>query len=181
MNTKRFKLMAAAMTVFAAAGSPWAVAQAAAQQQIELFHRLPDTKAAALKDLVERFNAQSKDVQVVLSATDWRKAAPHMLILEGDDEEDFVAGKPRFKPLHALMKESGAPLQTLRPPAMMTRTPVNAKGQLLALPVGLFGRVQCRERAHEGRYEFRVEAALPLVGLLVRYEGWLEPVDPPAS
>ncbi|MDI3514295.1 MAG: extracellular solute-binding protein [Gammaproteobacteria bacterium] len=137
MNTKRFKLMAAAMTVFAAAGSPWAVAQAAAQQQIELFHRLPDTKAAALKDLVERFNAQSKDVQVVLSATDWRKAAPHMLILEGDDEEDFVAGKPRFKPLHALMKESGAPLQTLRPPAMMTRTPVDTKGQLLALPVGL--------------------------------------------
>lgn len=137
MNTKRFKLMAAAVTVFAAAGSPWAVAQAAAQQQIELFHRLPDTKAAALKDLVERFNAQSKDVQVVLSATDWRSAAPHMLILEGDDEEDFVAGKPRFKPLYALMKESGAPLQTLRPPAMMTRTPVDTKGQLLALPVGL--------------------------------------------
>ena len=52
---------------------------------------------------------------------------------------------------------------------------------VLPLPVGLFGRVQCRERAHEGRYEFRVEAALPLVGLLVRYEGWLEPVDPPAS
>ncbi|WEN43047.1 sn-glycerol-3-phosphate-binding periplasmic protein UgpB [Thauera sp. GDN1] len=137
MNTKRFKLMAAAVTVFAAAGSPWAVAQAAAQQQIELFHRLPDTKAAALQDLVERFNAQSKDVQVVLSATDWRSAAPHMLILEGDDEEDFVAGKPRFKPLYALMKESGAPLQTLRPPAMMTRTPVDTKGQLLALPVGL--------------------------------------------
>jgi len=127
----------AAVMACAAVGSPWAVAQAAAQQQIELFHRLPDTKAAALKDLVERFNAQSKDVQVVLSAADWRTAAPHMLILEGDDEDAFVAGKPRFKPLYALMKESGAALQTLRPPAMMTRTPVDAKGQLLALPVGL--------------------------------------------
>ncbi|MDX9886239.1 extracellular solute-binding protein [Thauera sp.] len=137
MNTKRFKGMFAAVMACAAVGSPWAVAQAAAQQQIELFHRLPDTKAAALKDLVERFNAQSKDVQVVLSAADWRTAAPHMLILEGDDEDAFVGGTPRFKPLHALMKESGAPLQTLRPPAMMTRTPVNAKGQLLALPVGL--------------------------------------------
>ena len=137
MNTKHFKGMLAAVMACAAVGSPWAVAQAAAQQQIELFHRLPDTKAAALKDLVERFNAQSKDVQVVLSAADWRTAAPHLLILEGDDEAAFVAGKPRFKPLYALMKESGAALQTLRPPAMMTRTPVDAKGQLLALPVGL--------------------------------------------
>ncbi len=137
MNTKHFKGMFAAVMACAAVGSPWAVAQAAAQQQIELFHRLPDTKAAALKDLVERFNAQSKDVQVVLSAADWRTAAPHLLILEGDDEDAFVAGKPRFKPLYALMKESGAALQTLRPPAMMTRTPVDAKGQLLALPVGL--------------------------------------------
>jgi sn-glycerol 3-phosphate transport system substrate-binding protein len=137
MNTKHFKGMVAAVMACAAVGSPWAVAQAAAQQQIELFHRLPDAKAEALKGLVERFNAQSKDVQVVLSAADWRTTAPHLLILEGDDEDAFVAGKPRFKPLHVLMKESGTPLQTLRPPAMMTRTPVDAKGQLLALPVGL--------------------------------------------
>ena len=46
---------------------------------------------------------------------------------------------------------------------------------VLPLPTGLFGRVQCREREHEGRYEFRVEASLPLAGLLIRYEGWLEP------
>jgi len=137
MNRKCFKGFVAVAFTAAAMVSPWALAQAAAQQQIELFHRLPESKAAALKDLVERFNAQSKDVRVVLSSADWRTAAPHMLILEGDDEDDFVAGKPRFKPLHALMKESGTPLQTLRPPAMMTRTPVDAKGNLLALPVGL--------------------------------------------
>jgi hypothetical protein len=46
---------------------------------------------------------------------------------------------------------------------------------LLPLPVALFGPVQCREREHAGRYEFRVEAALPLLGPLIRYEGWLEP------
>lgn len=137
MNTKGFKGIFVGLVSCAALASPWAVAQATAQQKIELFHRLPDAKAAALKGLVERFNAQSKDVQVVLSSADWRTGSPHMLILEGDDEDDFVAGKPRFKPLHALMKESGASLQTLRPPAMMTRTPVDAKGNLLALPVGL--------------------------------------------
>lgn len=48
---------------------------------------------------------------------------------------------------------------------------------LLPLPAGLFRRVQCRERAYAGRYEFRVEAALPLLGPVVRYEGWLEPAD----
>lgn len=52
---------------------------------------------------------------------------------------------------------------------------------LLPLPVALFGRVQCREREHEGRYEFLVDAALPLAGPLIRYEGWLEPVASAAA
>jgi hypothetical protein len=46
---------------------------------------------------------------------------------------------------------------------------------VLPLPAGWFRGVRCREREQQGRYEFLVEAALPLVGLLVRYEGWLEP------
>ena len=46
---------------------------------------------------------------------------------------------------------------------------------LLPLPSGWFDGVRCREREHEGRYEFLVEARLPLVGLVVRYEGWLAP------
>lgn len=107
-------------------------------QQIELFQRLPASGQASLKGLIERFNAQSKEYQVVLSENDWKSAsAPHLMVLEGDDEERFLAGKPRYKPLYAVMKEAGGALQTLRPPAMMTRTPVDAKGQLLALPIGL--------------------------------------------
>lgn len=46
---------------------------------------------------------------------------------------------------------------------------------LLPLPVRLFDGVRCREREQEGRYEFLIEVALPLAGLIVRYEGWLEP------
>lgn len=46
---------------------------------------------------------------------------------------------------------------------------------LLPLPASWFANVRCREREHEGRYEFLVEASLPLVGPLIRYEGWLEP------
>jgi hypothetical protein len=46
---------------------------------------------------------------------------------------------------------------------------------LLPLPAAWFRGVRCREREHAGRYEFLVEAAMPLLGPLIRYEGWLEP------
>lgn len=45
---------------------------------------------------------------------------------------------------------------------------------VLPLPAAWFAGVRCREREREGRYEFMVEASLPLLGPLVRYEGWLE-------
>ena len=45
---------------------------------------------------------------------------------------------------------------------------------LLPLPAAWFAGVRCRERERNGRYEFLVEATLPLAGPLVRYEGWLE-------
>ncbi|GAA4998936.1 DUF4166 domain-containing protein [Pseudoluteimonas lycopersici] len=44
----------------------------------------------------------------------------------------------------------------------------------LPLPAAWFAGVRCRERERNGRYEFLVEATLPLAGPLVRYEGWLE-------
>ena len=46
----------------------------------------------------------------------------------------------------------------------------------LPLPAGWFDGVRCREDEQDGRYAFLVEAALPLVGTLIRYEGWLAPV-----
>src|SRR3546814_283800 len=42
------------------------------------------------------------------------------------------------------------------------------------LPASQFDGVYCREGEAEGRYTFEVEAALPLCGRLIRYEGWLE-------
>lgn len=47
---------------------------------------------------------------------------------------------------------------------------------ILPLPARWFGGVRCRESEHEGRYRFEVEAELPLVGRVIRYDGWLEPV-----
>ncbi|MDR2030896.1 MAG: extracellular solute-binding protein [Azoarcus sp.] len=115
-----------------------APAQPAQVRQIEMLHDLPQTRAKALQSLVERFNAENKAYRITLVERDWRTGdVPHMLILDGENEEAFLAGAPRFKPLAAVMKEAGIALQTLRPPAMMTRTPVGANGQLRALPAGL--------------------------------------------
>lgn len=44
---------------------------------------------------------------------------------------------------------------------------------LLPLPARWFREVVCRESAAEGRYRFDVRAAVPGVGLLVHYRGWL--------
>lgn len=41
------------------------------------------------------------------------------------------------------------------------------------LPVRWFAQVHCREREHGGRYEFLVDVSTPLIGRLIRYEGWL--------
>lgn len=46
---------------------------------------------------------------------------------------------------------------------------------MLPLPASWFADLHCREREHEGRYEFLMQASLPLIGSLIRYEGWLEP------
>lgn len=46
---------------------------------------------------------------------------------------------------------------------------------VVALPARWFAGVRCRERDHAGRYEFLVEARLPWIGPLIRYEGWLAP------
>lgn len=46
---------------------------------------------------------------------------------------------------------------------------------VLPLPAAWFDAVRSREFARDGRYHFDVRASLPVAGLLVRYEGSLEP------
>lgn len=44
----------------------------------------------------------------------------------------------------------------------------------LRLPASWFGSVTARESERDGRYCFDVRAALPWLGLLVHYRGWLD-------
>lgn len=105
---------------------------------VELTHPFGPAKGAALEALVTRFNETSKECPITLSARAWSAGElPGLMILGGEEEERFLSGNRRFRPLFEVMKANGLPLQTLRPPAMMTRRPVDAKNQLLALPVAL--------------------------------------------
>jgi len=45
------------------------------------------------------------------------------------------------------------------------------------LPCLLAPSLRTLESEHDGRYRFEVEAGLPLLGLIVRYAGWLEQAD----
>ncbi len=44
---------------------------------------------------------------------------------------------------------------------------------LLPLPASWVEEVKCRESGADDRYQFLVDARLPLIGSLIRYEGWL--------
>lgn len=49
------------------------------------------------------------------------------------------------------------------------------------LPLALAPRIAAREWEEDGRFRFAVAAALPLVGEVVRYSGWLEPLHSPSA
>jgi hypothetical protein len=51
----------------------------------------------------------------------------------------------------------------------------------LPLPARWFHAVRARECEIEGRYWFDVAAAMPIAGLLVHYQGWLEAADSTAA
>lgn len=105
---------------------------------LELAHDLGAETGARLGELVARFNEGSKDCQILVADRGWKEGPlPPLAILGGESEERLLAGTPRYRPLHEVMKSSGEALLTLRPPAFMTRRPVDAQGRLLALPVAL--------------------------------------------
>jgi len=47
----------------------------------------------------------------------------------------------------------------------------------LPLPRALHGRVLSRSGMRDGRYHFSIDVRLPLLGQLIAYEGWLEPLS----
>ena len=106
--------------------------------EVELGHQLGEDKGEALRKLVERFNAQSPNGKVVVSDRRWGQGSlPHMTIVSEQDEDLFLDGKPRYKPLWQVMKASGLALPVSAPPKVMVPASVDGANRLVALPVAL--------------------------------------------
>lgn len=106
--------------------------------QVELDHQLGEDKGTQLRKLVERFNAQSSNGKVVVSDRRWGQGSlPHMTIVSEQDEDLFLDGNPRYKPLWQVMKDAGVSLGVSVSPKVMVPAPVDSANRLLALPVAL--------------------------------------------
>lgn len=106
--------------------------------EIELVHGLGADKGVALQKLVDRFNASQNGPKIVIRDRRWNEGSvPHMMILGEKDAAQLLSGAPRYRPVFQVMKEAGERFDTLRPPAMMTPTPLDPSGRLIALPVAL--------------------------------------------
>lgn len=122
----------------AAAHDVAAPAAAGASAEIELVHTLGADKGEQLQKLVDRFNAKTTGPKIVIQDRPWNEGAlPHLMILGERDQQAFLSGATRYRPLHQVMKEAGIKMETLRAPAMMTPTPLDSANRLVALPVGL--------------------------------------------
>ena len=111
---------------------------AGASAEIELVHSLGADKGEQLQKLVDRFNAKTTGPKIVIQDRPWNAGTlPHLMILGERDQQAFLSGATRYRPLHQVMKEAGIKMETLRAPAMMTPTPLDSANRLVALPVGL--------------------------------------------
>ena len=111
---------------------------AAASGEVELVHELGSDKGAELGKIVERFNAANPGAAIRLAERRWDEGElPTLMILGEESEGRLLASKARYRPLNVVMKDAREPLETLRPPAIMSPTPLDAAGKLVALPVAL--------------------------------------------
>lgn len=129
----------ASSTTAKSAAKKAAPAAARPAEPLELAHSLDDGTAAALQKLVDAFNESGRSTQkIVLTARNWKDgAAPAMQVLDADGRADFLSGKPRYTPLADVMVKGKEKFASSRMPAPMPLWLTDAKGRLVALPIGL--------------------------------------------
>lgn len=107
-------------------------------ESIELAHSLDTDSADQLAQVVARFNATSPPLPVSVVKRDVPAASSAELVLLNQQAGvTFLAGKPGVRPLHQVMAEAGASLETFRPPPTLAANVVDSQNRLLALPIAL--------------------------------------------
>lgn len=110
-------------------------------QEILLRHALDGAARETLTTQVARFNDEQKGrgkvvLQDLANVADKRKL-PHLALLDDDDNQQFFDSQPRYKPMSAVMKESGQPFDAAAFLPQIADAVDDAKGQPQALPMAL--------------------------------------------
>ena len=118
-------------------------ASAQAGEEIILRQALTGKAHGVLATLVQRFNDEQKgrarvllqDLRTVEVAD--RRQPPQLALLDSDDSIEFFGTRPRFKPLHQVMSESGERLDARQFFPLLADAVDDPLGRLQALPLGL--------------------------------------------
>ncbi len=114
---------------------------AASAQEITLRHDMDGKALDALATLTLRFNdglkGKGKIVLQDARSVEEKKVLPHLAILDPDDSIDFFGTRPRFRPLHEVLRESGAKVDLSRLYPQILDAVDDANGRPQALPIGM--------------------------------------------
>jgi sn-glycerol 3-phosphate transport system substrate-binding protein len=130
-------------------GSSFALSAPA--QEIKLRHDLDGKALDALATLVLRFNDEQKGKgKVVLQdarGLENKSLLPHLALLDPDDSMEYFDTRPRFRPLHEIMREAGLRLDAGQMYPQIADAVDDASGRIQALPLGLALPVLMTNRA----------------------------------
>ncbi len=110
-------------------------------QDISLRHDLDGRALDTMATLVLRFNDELKGKGRVLlqdsRGLENRIVLPHLALLDPDDSMEFFGTRPRFRPLHEVMREAGQKLDAAQFYPQVADAVDDAAGRILALPMAL--------------------------------------------
>jgi sn-glycerol 3-phosphate transport system substrate-binding protein len=110
-------------------------------QDISLRHDLEGKALDMLATLALRFNDEQKGKGRVLlqdsRGLENLQALPHLALLDPDDSMQFFGTRPRFLPLHEVMREAGQKLDAAGFYPQVADAVDDAGGRIQALPIGL--------------------------------------------
>ncbi len=131
------KILPLALALAFALAAPFSSLSAAAPTEIDLSHQLDEERAERLEKLVERFNTRQKDYQVKVVRRVQGNAPRDLNLVTREEQASFVAAKAAFKPLSQVMKEANQPFDGSKLAPELRVGLSDARGDLVALPIGL--------------------------------------------
>jgi sn-glycerol 3-phosphate transport system substrate-binding protein len=118
-----------------------AAAIPAGAQELVLRHALEGRALDALATLVVRFNDEQKGKARItlegVSGVADKQQLPHLALLDADDGMAFFGTRPRFKPIHELMKENKEKFDSGMFYPQVADAVDDLAGRILGLPLGL--------------------------------------------